>query len=413
MDFENLLENLVFSKKYYTSKEIMYGTEPGLFLTPYNYQQFLAFKDSAQSELIHSLDLKTFNDCGIYFTNAFELNALFDTYASLVVQDYEQKESFLSLRNMDDMTLSRIYSEVEGTLNIESVPTTRKVVADLANGKRDPKTLNDQIIKNMLDGIEFVNKCPEFNEDNLFKLYSILSKGCLDDCHRLKDNELYRYDTVTIGNYKGCPVNKIKECMDSLFEFVNEHLTDSEYLFYLPHIAHYYIAYIHPYFDYNGRTARMVSYWVSLLTNQNILPPVISEAINQTKNQYYAALSETRDAHNDLTYFLLYIYKVSISYFLTYKNIEEAEQTLLNKGIILTVAEKAHLKKIMISNNGKFTHKDFTKWVDVDMSKQGALKILNKLCDYDLLISSIPEKSNIKIFEVNPKIIKYRVNKDQ
>ena len=67
----------------------------------------------------------------------------------------------------------------------------------------------------------------------------------------------------------------------------------------------------------------------------------------------------------------------------------------------------------MISNNGKFTHKDFTKWVDVDMSKQGALKILNKLCDYDLLISSIPEKSNIKIFEVNPKIIKYRVNKDQ
>ena len=410
MDFENLLENLICSKKYYTSKEIMYGTEPGIFLSPYDYQQFLKYKDSSLSELIHSLDLKTFNKCGIYFTHAFELDALFDTYASLVIQDFEQKNSFLSIRNMDDISLSRIYSEVEGTLNIESVPTTRKAVVELANGKRDPKTLNDQIIKNMLDGIEFVNKCPEFNEDNLYKLYNILSKGCLDDDHKLRENEYYRYDVVEIGNYKGCPVSKIKECMDSLFEFVNEHLKDSSLLFFLPHIAHYYVAYIHPYFDYNGRTARMVSYWISLLTNQNVLPPVISEAINQTKSQYYAALSETRDAHNDLTYFLLYIYKVSISYFLTYKNIEEADQSLINKGIVLTNVEKAYLKKIMISNTGKFTHKEFTKWVDVDMSKQGALKILNKLCDYDLLISSIPEKSNIKVFEVNPKIIKYRSN---
>lgn len=408
MDYENLLENLVCSKKYYTSKEIMYGSEPGLFLSPYEYQQYLNYKDSNESILIHSLNLKSFNEYGLYFVNASELNAVFASYASLVVQDYEQKSIFLSIRNMDEISLSRIYSEVEGTLNIESVPTTRKAVAELASGKRDPKNLNDQIIKNMIDGIEFVNKCPEFNETNLLSLYNILSKGCLDEENKLIDGHYYRHDEVEIDKYKGCPASKVKECMDSLFNFINENIKNSELLFYLPHIAHYYIAYIHPYFDYNGRTARMVSYWISLLTNQNVFPPVISEAINQTKSDYYAALSETRDAHNDLTYFLLYIYKIAISYFLTYKNIEEADQALINKGIILTSAEKAHLKKIMISSKGKFTYKDFVGWVDINMTKQGAFKILNNLCEYGLLLSETI-KSNIKVFEVNPKIIKYKV----
>ena len=113
MDFENLLENLVCSKKYYTSKEIMYGTEPGLFLSPYDYQQYLNYLDSAKSELIRSLDLKSFNKYALHFAHALELNAVFDSYASLVVQDYEQKSSFLSIRKMDDISLSRIYSGVE------------------------------------------------------------------------------------------------------------------------------------------------------------------------------------------------------------------------------------------------------------------------------------------------------------
>lgn len=407
MDFDTLLETVVCSNKYYTGKELMYGKEAGIFLSPFNYQQFLAFKDKTNSELINNLELKSFNGYGFYYSNSAELNSLFDTYASLIVDDYGQKQSFLSFRNADDISLSRIYSEVEGTLNIESVPTTRKAVVELASGKREVKTDNDQIIKNMIRGIEYVNTCPEFNEHNLYDLYNILSQGCLDEEDKLINGNLYRHDEVEIDKYKGCPHTKIKECMDSLFEFINSHLKDTDLLFYLPHIAHYYIAYIHPYFDYNGRTARMVSFWISLLTNQNVLPPVVSEAINQTKSQYYAALSETRDSHNDLTYFLLYICNISISYFLTYKNIEEINQKLINKNIILTNTEKTYLKKIMISNKGKFTHKDFTNWVDVNMTKQGALKILNKLCEYDLLLATTI--SNTKLFEVNPDIITYQV----
>ena len=40
----------------------------------------------------------------------------------------------------------------------------------------------------------------------------------------------------------------------------------------------------------------------------------MSEAINDSKNDYYNAITNTREARNDLTYFLGYILETSIKY---------------------------------------------------------------------------------------------------
>lgn len=412
MDFEILLDKMIRGEKYYTSKELEYDTSVGILLSPHEYKSFADYKLKSSFKglgYIKSLELKSFNDHELFFCESSELSTTVSSYIGLIINDYENFNMSLSDRNMDDIALSRIYSEVEGTLNIESVPTTRKAVSDIAAGKREPKNNNEQIIRNMIEGVEFVNQCPPFNEENLFKLYTILSNGCLEEDNKLLEGNHYRHDGVEIDNYNGCPFDKIKECMDSLFEFVEKNKKNLDLKYYLPHIAHYYVVYVHPYFDYNGRTARMVSYWVSLLTNRNIIPPVASEAINQTKKQYYDSLRETREANNDLTYFLSYLFKVSISYFLAYRNIEEIDQELKNKAIVMTSLEKSYLKKILISNKGKFTHGDFTKWVDINMTKQGALKVLNSLETYGVL-KSTTSQSNNKLFEVNPNFIKYRMN---
>ncbi len=70
--------------------------------------------------------------------------------------------------------------------------------------------------------------------------------------------------------------------MDSLFAFVNENLKNPKLKFFLPQLAHYYLLYVHPYFDYNGRTARMVSLWLYFLTG-NVYPSFISEGIDLKK----------------------------------------------------------------------------------------------------------------------------------
>ena len=209
--------------------------------------------------------------------------------------------------DLDDFLLntrkdSTAYSEIEGSLSIEGVPTTRKRMTKLLQKGAEPTCRNDTIIKNMSLGLKFISERPLFNEGNLASLYEILSKGCLDEEDRLKEGEIYRYDEVEADQYFGCPHSEIRQCMDSLFAFVNANLDNAKLRPFLPSIAHYYLLYSRPYFDCNGRTARTVSLWLGLLAG-SFSPSLISEAIDFEKKDYYLSLKYTRDCGNDLTYF--------------------------------------------------------------------------------------------------------------
>ena len=151
----------------------------------------------------------------------------------------------------------------------------------------------------------------------------------------------------------------------------------------------------------------MVSLWINLLVNDKYYPPFISDAINQTKAKYYNCLSESRNAHNDITYFLNYIFDLSVKYFLTYKNIEHIEGLLLSNGVSLTNQDKNYIKQIFVSSTKTFTYNDFLSWNHIEISKQGALKILNRFTKYGIL-KEVPTNSGKKYFEVNHAIVLYK-----
>ena len=395
-----------YKEEYYTAKELQYGNKVGLFLSPFEYKSLLEYKEEAalsSHDFLCLLPLKPFNYKCLYYCTGLDINSLLNEYLYLA----DESNQILSRFSSTFLT-SRIYSEIEGSLNVENVPTTRRRLKELLEEGAEPKDQNDIIIKNMKDGIDFVSSLPEFNKENLFKLYSLLSHDCLEKDDELHPGDYYRYDSVEISRYHGCPHNKIDELMDSLFNYVNKTLKseDIKELILLPHIAHYYIIYIHPYFDYNGRTARMVSYWIYLLSGINIFPPIISEAINQTKSQYYKAIELTRDSHNDLTYFLKYLLNVSIDYILCYQDLEHFESMSKNKGYVLTETELSYLKKMLISYDGVFNYQDFLKQINVSMSKQGALKTLNHFVQYGI-IKEVETDSRSKIFDFNKDNIPY------
>ena len=409
MDYKELYINQL-QRHYCDAKELQYSAIYGYFLDLEELNQFYSFIENTKEDFSDSLiklNLKTFNSKNIYFSRCVELSQSVMNYCSLLIEDLKVDNSSLAIRNMPEIMKSRIYSEVEGSLNIENVPTTRKRFEELVIKGEKPITTNDKVVKNMANAIEFVLKKPAFTKENLFQLYTILSKDSLDYEDRLHEGDYYRYDKVFIDAYEGCPFEQIDECMDSLFTYVNDNLKSQNYLqFFLPHIAHYYIVYIHPYFDFNGRTARMVSFWIYLLMN-NPYPPYISDAINQTKGRYYSILSESRNAHNDMTYFLLYIMDISILYFLTYKNIEHIDSVLKNKGVVISNLDKDYIKRILVSNNGSFTYQDFTHWNHIQITKQGAFKILNRFVEYGVL-NEVSTANNKKLFCVNTNMILYQ-----
>lgn len=404
-NLENALQKQ-HNETYYTALQLEYSNRAGVFLSPFEYKKLLEYKESIASvdnPYVKLIPLPAFNSKCLYYSNCNELNYLLDTYIEVAEYNLE-----LSNKYSSSFKTSRIYSEIEGSLNVESVPTTRRRMKELLEENAASENVNDIIIKNMKAGIDFVENKPEFNSDNLFKLYSLLSDDCLSEESKLNPGDYYRYDTVEIAQYHGCPVDQIETNMNALFRFVEDTLEHHQFkeLLLLPHICHYYILYIHPYFDFNGRCARMVSYWIYLLSGIESFVPIISEAINQTKPQYYKAIEHSRDAHNDLTYFFIYLLKISIDYILCYHNLSHLEMVAKNNGVILTETELNYLKKILISYQGPFNYSDFLKMAGISISKQGALKILNKFTSLGIL-KEASSSSKSKLFTLNKEVIPY------
>jgi Fic family protein len=324
------------------------------------------------------------------------------------MDDIDLHQNTLFNRNLEDMLKSRLFSEVEGSLRIENVPTTHKRIVEIS--KQESLTdKNDIIIKNMLNAMEFIIvEKPAFNKDNLKKLYQILCNNCLADDLCLKEDAYYRDDAVYIDKYEGADWHIVEECMDSMFAFANNEDNIKKHGVFLPYICHYYILYVHPYFDYNGRTARMVSFWLNYINDIPVAPYFISEAINESKGDYYSALVNTRDTNNDLTYFLGYILETSIRYSFVYKNLEEIRKELSKAGDSLSSGEWVYVKKILIHNpENYFNYKEFLGYINATMTRQGALKILNNVTEYGILEKTQNRKGDT-IFRLNPDCVTYQ-----
>ena len=402
MDYKNLLLKSLLDEKYYNNTDLRMNRNYNIMLFNSELDEYLRFKEDYKSEYKIETTLLSWNSSKIYLYKSKELlskiNDYFEFFKELNIIDDINPEVFLGI----------VCSELEGTLQIEGVNTTRKQIEQIIKDN-NPKNKNDKIIINMLNGLNYVKRTKEFNKDTLKELYNLLSYGCLNKEDELGNN-YYRNDMVYVANYSGCPVDKINECMDTLFNFINDNINTKDPILklLLPFIAHYYIIYIHPYFDYNGRTARMVQIWIFLLTN-NTSPLYLSEAINDNKNEYYNAIENTRNSRNDLTYFITYLINLVNKYSIVSKNINEIKTEIENEGESISVNELHYLKRIIINKNIKwFNFKKFIVFENLDITKQGALKILNKFEKRGFLLSKINSK-NEKVFMLDESILKYEM----
>lgn len=409
------VKKMILDKNYYSINDLRYNQKVGIMFSKDEFGQFLKIKDELVDEgfdFVEKIPLKTFNSKHCFFVNGNYLLQIQKEYLSLLISDYEINQSLLFNRTFEDMLISRLFSEVEGTLNIENIPTTHRRIVEISKSENLTEK-NDIIIKNMLNAMRFIiEEKPAFNKENLRKLYCILSKNCLSVELEIKEGSYYRDGAVYIGQFEGADWQIIDECMDSLFAFANNPKNIMRYKDYLSNICHYYILYVHPYFDYNGRTARMVSFWLNYINNIACASYFISEAINECKSDYYRAITDTRNSNNDLTYFLGYILEISIKYSFVYKNLEEMRKTLLKTGDTLTSSEWVYVKKILIhSPEDYFNYKAFLSYINTAMSRQGALKILNNLHTYGILEKNMNRKGDT-IFKLNQEFVTYKYRKE-
>ena len=204
--------------------------------------------------------------------------------------------------------------EIIATSTIESIDFNRDSVRNILKGYA-PKDEQETRIMGLKNGLEFISDITnKITEENIFKLYMMTVGDFLSDGDKLLQGKYYRHDTVYIISDKvehsGLDYKKIPECMKKLVEFINQNDNINDLV--KATIIHFYMAYIHPYFDGNGRIARLMHLWFLIQKGyQSTLFIPFSSQIEKTRKSYYNAYTTVEDNKKvsnklDVTPFILY-----------------------------------------------------------------------------------------------------------
>lgn len=207
-----------------------------------------------------------------------------------------------------------IEDEIVATSAIESIDFSRDSVRKILKGYA-PKDEEENRILGLKNGFEFIsNKDNKITEENIHKLYMMSIGDFLDDENKLKEGSFYRHDSVYVMSDKiehsGISSAKLPEYMSDFVSFANSDDKINELV--KATMLHFYIAYIHPYFDGNGRMARLIHMWYLIQKGyETTLFIPFSNYIEKSRKKYYDAYTLVEENSKlsgvlDITPFLLY-----------------------------------------------------------------------------------------------------------
>lgn len=223
------------------------------------------------------------------------------------------EEDFMNTRDFSKKVMFN--QEIKANNTVEgyndSVSFIKKVIENASEEQNIEK--RNRII-NLYNGYQYILKGQDITEENVLKLYKILSKALLEEYDLSHMGEKYRKAPVYIlksgrlddSMDEGIPYEKIEEYMDSYFEFIDTFKVDDSQTeeFIKSQIMHFYFVYIHPFFDINGRSSRTIAMWY--LLNKEVYPYIIfNRGINFDSN--YDRVIGTSKTRLDITEFLKYM----------------------------------------------------------------------------------------------------------
>lgn len=216
--------------------------------------------------------------------------------------------------NVGGYGLKAMEDEIHSTFTIENINSSRESIRRILNGYA-PTNDDEDRIYGMKKGLEFISDLSnKITEANLNRLYQLTIGEFLEEDNKLLPDQFYRHDTVYIVGdkveHEGLPFKMLPEYMSELIEFIDQNSKMNELL--KAAAIHFYIAYLHPYFDGNGRMARLIHLWYLVqqgYSSAMFIP--FSKYVNESRKAYYSSYTlieqnEKISGVIDITPFLIY-----------------------------------------------------------------------------------------------------------
>ena len=224
-----------------------------------------------------------------------------------------------SLANADFHLINGLMDEAIHSSQLEGAATTRAHAEQMLRENRQPADHDERMIHNNYRAIRHISE--EWSEqpltlDHLCELHSILTNGTLDhpaDEGRIRncdedDKGFGVYDTRKNLLHTPPPWRKMEESLQRLCDFANDE-TDEPFIHPVCRamITHFMLAYLHPFTDGNGRTARGLFFWMMNRHQYWTMKHIsISAVLNRKRRDYYRAFLLSENDGGDITYFLTY-----------------------------------------------------------------------------------------------------------
>lgn len=228
-------------------------------------------------------------------------------------------DSVIPQENREQFLISSLMEEAIYSSQMEGAATTRKVAKDMLRKKITPKDKSQQMIVNNYQTIRFIveNKSTNLTPELILHIHRLMTENTLhnsEDAGRLRENDDVVVENAITHEVVHTPPSyqELPQFIVDLCNFFNE--ADSM-IFIHPIIRgiiiHFMVAYMHPFVDGNGRTARALFYWYMLKQGYWLTEYLsISRVIAKSKKAYEKAYLYVECDKMDLGYFIIYNLKV-------------------------------------------------------------------------------------------------------
>lgn len=250
----------------------------------------------------------------------FGIQNAFWAFAHQLDQNYCGKDTVA-----EDMTDERHRYLVEGIMEeaiassqLEGAKTARSQAIALLKSGRAAQSDDEKMIVNNFKAMQAVEERlvrDDLSVASLLEMHSILTSGLKDDSGEVPhlrgaDEPISVIDKITGDVYhEGPPAAFVREELQRLCDFANSSGNDAGHAFTHPFIKavelHFWLGYLHPFTDGNGRLARLLFYWFLIKRGYwaaAFLP--ISQVIKNAREEYPRAYQLSEQDSYDLTYFI-------------------------------------------------------------------------------------------------------------
>lgn len=210
---------------------------------------------------------------------------------------------------------SSLMEEAIYSSQMEGASTTRVVAKEMLRKKKSPQNKSQQMIANNYATIQYItqHRNEPLTKESLLYIHQLMTESTLDNsgnAGRFRTNDkVVVADMITNEIVYRPPSHKeIPEFVESLCDMFNN---DNQHTFIHPIIKgiiiHFMLAFMHPFVDGNGRTARALFYWYMLKENYWLTEYMsISRVIAKSKNSYEKTFRYSENDDNDIGYFVAY-----------------------------------------------------------------------------------------------------------